>query len=312
MKLFIAIINIFHLNIFTISASSTPVLNTLKKDLVLFQEDSSSSITTPQGIYFKLLIFYHLHIIFYVTRHNENIFQLLLFISGNETTKMLNSESISNCGGIFVTPFHILTTSNCAILLKKKKLKPISIQLLPNALSSIDTKTRTQHFNISEIYLHPSHTKRKHVSTKNVQGQMSADADKGIALIKISSSKNGKSYPNRMKSTEILSMPNERRIRQIKTRGGKITTFRHLLPNVMDQRHQLSEIINVEDCDLNITNGAINSIFLCKNQTKTAFSNDTINKNDIILQGFPMFLIYPRSRSRQSTALIGCKTSKVT
>ena len=197
---------------------------------------------------------------------------------------MSNSESLSNCGGIFVTPFHILTTSNCAILLKKKKFKvrPISVQILPNALSPIDTKTRTQHFNISEIYLHPSHTKRKHVSTKNVQGQMSADADKGIALIKISSSKNGKSYPNRMKSTEILSMPNERRIRQIKTRGGKITTFRHLLPNVMDQRHQFSEIINVDNCDLNITNGAINSVFLCKNETKNILSNDTIGKKDII------------------------------
>ena len=114
-----------------------------------------------------------------------------------------------------------------------------------------------------------------------------------------------------MKSTEILSMPSERRIRQIKTRGGKITAFRHLLPNVMDQRHQFSDIVHVADCDLNITNGAINSIFLCKNETKTAFSNDTIDKNDIILEGFPMFLIYPRSRSRQSTALIGCKTSKV-
>ena len=224
---------------------------------------------------------------------------------------MSNSESLSNCGGIFVTPFHILTTSNCAILLKKKKLRPISIQLLPNTLSPIDTKTRIQHFNISEIYLHPSHTKRKHVSTKNVQGQMSADADKGIALIKISSSKNGKSYPNRMKSTEILPVPNERRIRQIKTRGGKITTFRHMLPNNMDQRHQLSDIINAEDCDLNITNGAINSIFLCKNETKNVFSNDTFGKSDIILEGFPILLIYPRSRSRQSSTLIGCKTSKV-
>lgn len=148
---------IAHILIFSVtSTSSSSVIESLGKDLVLFQEDTLSTSVVKQE---------------------------------NGTIEISTSLSFSNCGGIFVTPFHILTTSNCAILLKKRKLKPVSMQSMPNYPFSIVMKPQAQHFNVSEIYLHPSHTKRKHASNQNVQNQMSHIEDKDIALLKIASKK---------------------------------------------------------------------------------------------------------------------------
>ena len=69
-----------------------------------------------------------------------------------------------NCGGLYLTPFHILTTVNCAVLLKQKTLKPIQIHqesTLNRHHAPLAMNYEDIHFNISEIYLHPSHSRRK-------------------------------------------------------------------------------------------------------------------------------------------------------
>ena len=184
---------------------------------------------------------------------------------------------------------------------------------MPNNLSLSHMTTDVQHFNISEIYLHPSHTKRKQMSpNQNVQNQVSPNEDKDIALLRISSTKTDNTYSKRTRSTEIQSLPNRRRIRHIKTRGGRIATFRPMLTNVSDEP-DVGNKVHPVDCDLNVTKGIIDMDFLCKNVTKVSLGNETNHRkgNSAIFEGFPIVLLYPRLRSRQASAVIGCKTAKV-
>ena len=183
---------------------------------------------------------------------------------------------------------------------------------MPNYPFSIVMKPQAQHFNISEIYLHPSHTKRKHTSNQNVQNQMSPIEDKDIALLKISSAKSHKSYPNRMRSTEIQFMPNRRRMKQIINRGGKIATYLPTDEKVSGASSNYNRYVQLVDCDLNNTKGVIKFDINCKNETMNNSTRKSNESNSRNIEGFPLVLIYPKSRSRQSLAVIGYRTEKVT
>ena len=185
------------------------------------------------------------------------------------------------------------------------------MQSMPNYQFSIVMKPQAQHFNISEIYLHPSHTKRKHASNQNVQNQMSPIEDKDIALLKISPAKSHKSHPNRMRSTEIQFMPNRRRMKQIINRGGKIATYLPTDKKVSGSSSDFNRYVQPIDCDLNNTKGVIKFDINCKNETTKNSTSKSNESNSRILEGFPLMLLYPKSRSRQSLAVIGYMTEKV-
>ena len=140
---------------------------------------------------------------------------------------------------------------------------------------------------------------------------MSPIEDKDIALLKISSAKNHKSHQNRMRSTEIQFMPNRRRMKQIINRGGNIATYLPTDEKVSGSSSNFDRYVQLVDCDLNNTKGVIKFDINCKNKTmknSTSKSNESNSRN---IEGFPLVLLYPKSRSRQSLAVIGYSTEKV-
>ena len=171
---------------------------------------------------------------------------------------------------------------------------------------------KKQHFNISEIYLHPSHTKRKYPSNENTEG-LSLDeqnSSKDIALLQITYLKNEKLYLKSMKAIQIQSIPNRRRVRQILNRGGKMISF---YPQTNNANNTVSGIIAQIECEPNFNGLSGNLNFQCENQT---VANDLYHRSisvggKQVIEGFPLVTLFPKSRHRQSSVVVGCKTSKV-
>ena len=186
---------------------------------------------------------------------------------------------------------------------------------MSNFPASFNNMSYDQHFNISEIYLHPSHTKRKHAS--NVQNASpNEDNDfKDIALLQISYLKHEKSYLKSIKATQIQTIPNRKRMKQIINRGGKMSSFVSY-SNILDK--SVGEVVHHVECDSDFNKVFGKQKFRCHNQTNRIFNNTkNSTRNNIpdqemqVLEGFPLVVLFPKLRHRQNSAVVGCKTSKV-
>ena len=226
-----------------------------------------------------------------------------------------------NCGGLYLTPFHILTTVNCAVLLKQKTLKPIQIDRestlnrhhAPLAMSYEDI-----HFNISEIYLHPSHSRRKnHRSNTNDIRSLSHNEDgkfKDIALLQITYLNQEKHHLKSIKSIQIQPLPNRRRTRQILNRNGTFVSF-NTNENVLN--HTIHHTSHTVLCYPNASEQFTNKKFVCGNRKEQKHQSNDLNPNTTFryglhpLEGFPLVVLFPKSRQRQTMAVVGTKTSKV-
>ena len=217
---------------------------------------------------------------------------------------------------MYITPFHILTTSRCAILLKQKALRPIQINtnsVSHNRASSSIMLSEDPHFNISEIYLYPSHKKSKTSSIdnrENISTNEQVKDSKDVALLQITYLKNEKAHLKNVKAVQIQTMPNRRRLKQIINRDGKIITL-HNHPNKSNDQ------IEALECKTNFNEFSGDLNFRCNNQSSQLNVSDQSNSRfmfnrDInILEGFPLIVLFPRTRHRQNAAVVGCKTSKV-
>ena len=218
----------------------------------------------------------------------------------------------SECGGVYVTPFHILTTANCAILLKQKMLTPIRIQkTFPSHDNPRSIRREEQHFNISEIYLHPSRLSPK--TTKDLS-QDEEGSSKNIALLQINYLKEEKSYLKKIKAIQIQSTSTNKRVRPKMRRGGTMISFGI-------QTRSLSEIVNGVitriQCKSKLNRLSIVSRFECDNKVDQPNATNESNilnfsyGNKKALEGFPLVSLESRARRRQNVAIVGWKTSEV-
>ena len=224
-----------------------------------------------------------------------------------------------NCGGLYLTPFHILTTANCAILLKQKTLRPIQIDkesTLNRHHAPLAMNYEDNHFNISEIYLHPSHSRRKnHRSNTNDVKSFSHNKDdkfKDIALLQITYLKQEKFHLKSIKSIQIQPLPNRRRTRQILNRNGTFLSFNTYKNGV---NHTIRHTPRTLLCYSNASEHSTNRKFVCGNRMDQKHqSNDPNHRfgyGSHPLEGFPLVVLFPKSRQRQTMAVVGTKTSKV-
>ena len=153
---------------------------------------------------------------------------MLIFFFPGVLANIPYTREVPKCGGFYITPLHILTTAKCAILLKQNDLHPIRINHKFRSNSPNFSSIReAQNFNISEIYLHPSHTKRKQSTRRTIEHLPKEEykTSKDVALLQISSSKQRISYLRALKTVQLEAISNNRQLKQIKNRGNKVVSF---------------------------------------------------------------------------------------
>ena len=203
--------------------------------------------------------------------------------------------------------------------MKQKTLKPIQIDresTLNRHHAPLAMNYEDIHFNISEIYLHPSHSRRKnHRSNTNDVRRFSHNEDgkfKDIALLQITYLNQEKHHLKSIKSIQIQPLPNRRRTRQILNRNGTFVSF-NTNENILNQtiRHTPRTVL----CYPNASEQSTNKKFACgKRMGQNHQFNDlntTFGYGLRPLEGFPLVVLFPKSRQRQTMAVVGTKTSKV-
>ena len=204
---------------------------------------------------------------------------------------------------------HILTTAKCAILLKQKNLHPISIHhKFRSNLPNFASIGEGQNFTISEIYLHPSHTKRK-VSSSKTTAHLSEEeysTSKDVALLQVSFSRQRISYPATLKTVQIEAAINKRRLNKIKSRRNRVMAFTIQTKNI--NHTETNSISNIEcDRDLDIVSPNVLK-FTCDNKTE---DSEQMNHPIRGVEGFPLLAFLSKPRNRQLISVIGCKTAQV-